>query len=107
MRAHFTATKAFAAAIRPEGSETRLRIRSYEISATVAGEAMTDVHIIDAGLSGIVEELDGRVLEDMMPGAATTLLGIASWSTERLALSNSTLVRVEVSSEGHRVSVER
>jgi 6-pyruvoyl-tetrahydropterin synthase len=41
----------------------------------------------------VVREIDGRHLEDMMPGVLTTNEGIAAWLLERLPNAN----RVEVS----------
>lgn len=116
MRAQFTASRSFGASIRPapDSGSNRLIVKAFRIKATVAGEAMTSWHNIDDALEALVLELEGRVLEDMMPGAATTLLGIATWSMERLAGVLPKLTRVEVlelwpglGREGGAVMLER
>lgn len=98
MRAQFTASRMFGCATRPEpgsGSD-RLNSKTIRISASVAGEAMTSFHAADEALGELAAELSGRILEDMMPGAATTTLGIAAWAMERLALRLPKLTRLEV-----------
>lgn len=57
---------------------------------------------LPAALDAIVAELDGRRLEDMMPGASTDLADIPSWILERLVLSHPGIVEISVTEIGSR-----
>jgi len=49
-----------------------------------------------ADLSGVLAELDGRHLNDMLPGTHTTPENIGAWVIERLSLQYRTLYKVKV-----------
>jgi hypothetical protein len=107
MRTYQTAKRAFGCASRPAEGSTRIRARTLVITVTAVTADEKVLPQLSQALSHLVDELDGRVLEDMMPGASTTLLGIASWVMERLALPILKLQRVLIEEDGHGVAVER
>lgn len=109
MRTQFTASRYLGAASRPDpaSGSTRLKIRKLNVCASAYGAVEAELDKLETELKELVAELDGRILDDMMLGATTTLHGIAAWVMERLALTIPRLLRVEVAEEGRRVSVER
>lgn len=57
---------------------------------------VTDTVPLQAAIRDICVELDGRQLNDMIPGVVPTADGIASWFMERLLLSFPRVTRVTV-----------
>jgi hypothetical protein len=101
VKVEYTVISTFSAAAVEDG---RLSGHNYVVEATQV-EANAD---IKHALASLVVELDGRQLEDMMPGADTSAAGVAAWLMERLALRFPRLVRVSVQSTGtERVAVLR
>lgn len=101
MKVEYTVISTFSAAHVVEGRHCG---HNYTVEVTQV-EPNTDIgHALDS----ILAELHERTLEDMMPGAETSSLGVAAWLMERLALRFPRLTRVSVSStDKERVAVLR
>lgn len=79
----------------------------YDVSVSVAGDldpktgwprATEDLPV---DLQLLVSELDGESLTDMLPGIATSPLGIAAYIQERLLLRYPKIVEVTVDCSNH------
>lgn len=93
MKISFTVGRTFSASHQPlhDGSIGR-HGHDFRVEVTVAGSN----YDLGPALNLVTDELEGRSLEDMMPGAETAVSGIASWFVERLALTFPKLTRVTV-----------
>lgn len=107
MRTTLTAHREFGAShlcLLRDPNAHRLHVNLYRISATLLDAAWEQLNALDLALSAIAAELDGRQLEQMMPGASPEPVGLASWIMERLSGGFPKLFRVEVQ-EGTNASV--
>jgi 6-pyruvoyl-tetrahydropterin synthase len=82
--------------------ETRDHGHDWRIVVEAKGDERRE---IQQSLEALTGELHGRSLEAMMPGAATTASGVASWLYERLATTYPELTRVEAECAGHHAYV--
>jgi 6-pyruvoyl-tetrahydropterin synthase len=86
---------------------TRQHGHFYDVEATVSGELdpvkgwPRGTEHLPTDLWEIVKELEGRQLNDMMPGVTTTPVGIAAYFMERLAINYPRLTSVEVRCSDH------
>jgi len=78
--------------------ETREHGHDWRITVEAKGDETVE---IETALGQLAREFQGRTLEDMMPGAATTATGVANWLMERLSLRYPTIIRVEAICAGH------
>lgn len=88
-----------AATKRHAGDEAHLHGHTYAVSVTALITLSAD-WTISADLRRLVGELNGRQLEDMMPGASVDLDGIALWVMERLLMAHSSVISVSVTEDG-------
>ena len=72
----------------------------------VKGRLTSGTHI-GISLNDLLAELDGRHLNDMLPGTHTTPENIGAWAMERLSLSHKGLFEVTVEVDGHEVRITR
>lgn len=85
-------------------TETRLHGHDWRIRLEAKGDEAAEIHV---ALDDLCRELHGRSLEEMMPGAATTATGVATWLMERLSLRYPTITRLEATCAGHEGYVVR
>lgn len=94
----------FSAAHQGGASHTRIttetRQHGHDWRVTVECRSDEDP-LVEQELTTLCDEFRGRVLEQMMPGAATTATGIASWLMERLSMRFPEVTRVDVEASGH------
>lgn len=85
-------------------TETRQHGHDWRV---VVEAKIDEQEAIEYAINDIAAELRGRVLEEMMPGAATTATGIATWIMERLAMRFPEIVKVDIQAAGHHGYVTR
>lgn len=73
----------------------RYRIRAYVGGSYDPRNVTARINLSRVQLDGIRTELQGTVIDDMMPGAITSLAGIAAWTLERLPAVESVEVGTE------------
>lgn len=81
-----------------DGEDAKLHGHAYDVEVEVAAGDWA----LGDDLDSILAELDGRRLEDMMPGASTDLDQIPGWLLERLVMSHPAIVEVRVTEIGRR-----
>lgn len=90
----------------------RLHGHDWTVEASISGEInpqtgmVVDYGEVQSSLSEIVKEFDNRHINDMLPGAAPTHEGLATYIRERLALSFPKISKVSVSTSDYRVEIE-
>lgn len=78
-------------------------VKVYE-EGTIAGIAP---HLLETALDGILGELNGRPLGDMLYGGSQTLDGIAAWICERLLTTHPRVTMVIVTADRRSGVIER
>lgn len=85
-------------------AETRLHGHDFHVWVRAkcpwSSSIMSDV-------SAIADELNGRQLEDMMPGSATDAAALAAWFLERLIMKYPLITEVSIVAGGHNDSAIR
>lgn len=64
-------------------------------------------HLLETALDGILAELNGRPLGDMLYGGSQSLEGIAAWICERLLVTHPRVTAVSVRAGRRDALVER
>ena len=115
MEFKFTAERVFDASHEEEACPhgSRLHGHHWKVSASIQSrfdpiKGRLAVSLLGDDLARLLAELDGRHLNDMLPGTHTMPENIAAWVLERLSLQYRTLYKVKVwQDEREYVSVTR
>ena len=115
MEFKFTAERWFDASHEEEGCSygPRLHGHRWKVSASIHArfdplKGRLAAQLLGGDLSNLMLELNGRHLNDMLPGTHTMAENVAAWVMERLSLQYKTLYKVKVwLDEQEYVSVTR
>ena len=86
--------------------DATVRLHGHDFQVWVKAECPWS-SLIMKDVTDIAYELNGRQLEDMMPGSATDATSVAAWFMERLSMKYPTVVEVSIIAGGHSDTVGR
>lgn len=106
MKATYTTSAIFLAIVKTD-DPTRAFINRYLVTVRQTDPADVEVTGIKTALNDLVSRINGRQIDVMMPGAVPTLIGIASWIMEQLALNFPRLSAIVLAVDDDTITIER